>query len=225
VGGFLLAVKYDCVLFDLDGTLLNSNNLIIESFKHTLITHLNLQVEEKELYQYFGEPLRTTLARYDAENLESLLHTYRMHYADNHDRLATVFPRVQEVVNELHNHKIIMGVVTSKLRAGALKGIELTGIAGYMKTIVAYEDTEHHKPDPAPVLTALSALNHSGEKALFVGDSPFDWLCAKNAGITSVGVSWSVHLGNNSLEVNPDYVINNFKELISICLDDEVDCG
>lgn len=214
--------KYSCVLFDLDGTILDSNKLIIESFKHTLKKHLSLEVTDEEIYRYFGEPLRITLARYDENKLEEMLITYRKFNNDKHDELAAIFPGATEVIEELASENIKLGIVTSKLRRSALKGVELTGVANLIETVVAYEDTTLHKPDPSPVLKALNQLNHSTENTLMVGDSPFDWLCARNAGITSVGVGWSVHLPEKLVEGRPDIIINNFSELISICLEKEV---
>ncbi|MDW7675791.1 MAG: pyrophosphatase PpaX [Bacillota bacterium] len=213
-----MTTKYSCVLFDLDGTLLNTNNLIIESFKYTLDKHLNLRVSEGELYKYFGEPLRTTLARYDENQVEQMLTTYRQFNMDKHDELTTAFPGAVEVVQELHKNNIKLGVVTSKLRHSALKGIELAGISKYLDTIVAYEDTSHHKPEAAPIMKALKDIDHPNNNTIMIGDSLFDMLSAKNAEVDSVAVEWSVHSLELLAEGKPNYVIKSFYELLDICI-------
>lgn len=210
--------KYSCVLFDLDGTLLNTNKLIIESFKFTLKQHLNISIEEEELYQFFGEPLRITLARFDSDNVEEMLSTYRKFNIENHDSLTTVFPNAIEVVEQLSKEGFKIGIVTSKLKKTALKGLAFSGLNRFVETLVAYEDTQHHKPEAAPIIKALSKLKHPTEGTIMVGDSPFDLRSAKNAGVHGAGVSWSVHTEELLLKEEPQYIIKKFPQLLEICL-------
>ena len=178
--------------------------------------HLNVEATEAELYRFFGEPLRLTLAHYAPNQVEELLETYRAFNMENHDNLTTIFPGVLETLEELKQRDIKMGIVTSKLRNGALKGVKLAGFEKYIQTLVALEDTEKHKPNPEPILKALSALDEKPNNSIMVGDSPFDWRCARNANCTSVAVTWSVHPMELIQAEKPNFIIDNINQLLEI---------
>lgn len=109
-----------------------------------------------------------------------------------------------------------MGIVTSKRRELAIRGLRLFDLEKYFKVIVALEDTEKHKPNPEPILKALELLNANKEETLMVGDSPYDILCASNAGVKSVAVKWTILPFNLLEEAKPDYVINDMLEILKI---------
>ena len=206
-----------CVLFDLDGTLLNTNDLIIKSFQHTLSKHLSLEVTEQDLYPYFGEPLRVTLERFGPELAEEMLRSYREFNNIHHDQLTTIFPGAVETLEELSRRGVRLGVVTSKITQTAIRGLELFGIRKYFDVVVGLEMTDKHKPDPEPILKALEILDLPPSAALMVGDSPFDILCARNAGVKSAAVAWSVHSKEKLMEERPDCYVESFGDVVRIC--------
>ncbi|MFZ3171084.1 MAG: pyrophosphatase PpaX [Carboxydocellales bacterium] len=208
---------YRCVLFDLDGTVLNTNELIIKSFQHTLRTHLDLHPTHEDLYPHFGEPLRDTLARYDAQRVEELLTTYRDFMYGNHDELVKIFPGTFETMQSLHRAGIAIGVVTSKLKMTSMWGLKLFGLDQFVRVCVTIEDVQNPKPHPEPIELALHQLKLGKERVLMVGDSPYDLKCAYNAGVSSAAVGWSVHPQETLTKENPHYVLKQFSDLLGMC--------
>jgi pyrophosphatase PpaX len=207
---------YKYVLFDLDGTLINTNRLIIESFKYTYKTCLGLEVEEEEILRYFGEPLKVTLKRYSEERCDELFNTYIDYNETRHNDTVTIFDGVKELLESLEQQGYILALVTSKRRKAALMGLELFDIKKHFKTFVALEDTELHKPNPAPVIRALELLDAKPEEAIMVGDSIFDIHCAHGAGVKAVLVKWSAADGFQGDDISADYVAYNTEELLKI---------
>ncbi len=209
-------MKYKYVLFDLDGTLIDTNRLIIDCFKHTYKAHLDLDVSEEEILKHFGEPLIITLRRYSEEKHQEMFETYVSFNEAIHDDYVTLCPGVRECLEGLKSLGCTMAVVTSKRRRGALKGLELFGIKDCFKAIVALEDTERHKPEPEPILRAIELLGADLDSVLMVGDSIFDIECASNAGVKSVLVNWSAANGFQDEQKTPDYTVRSMEEVIDI---------
>lgn len=208
---------FSCILFDLDGTVLNTNELIIKSFQHTLGAHLGVQPADEEFYPYFGEPLRDTLARYDAHRVEELITTYREFMYGNHDELVKIFPGTFETLEALHQAGIVLGVVTSKLKMTSEWGLKLFGLDQFIRECITIEDVKNAKPHPEPIELALHRLKQGKEKVLMVGDSPYDLRCASNAGVSSAAVGWSVYSQETLSKENPRFVLSHFADLLGIC--------
>lgn len=209
-------MRYKYILFDLDGTLLNTNKLIIESFKYTLKKHLNMHIEDSEILKYFGEPLMITLKRFSEEKAEEMFNTYIEYNESIHDDRVEVFGDVDKVLEEASKMGCIATVVTSKRKVLAKRGLSLFNMLKYFDDVVAYEDTKKHKPDPEPILEALARLGAKKEEALMVGDSEFDIKCAYNAGVDSALVSWSEAATHQDNSIKSNYVIKDISELIYI---------
>lgn len=208
-------MKYKYILFDLDGTLIDTNQLIIDSFKHTYKTHLNKDIEEKEILQYFGEPLITTLRRYSPENAQELYDTYINYNESIHDDNVSLCCNIKECLEQLKELGCVMAVVTSKRSKMAHQGLELFDILKYFSEVITVDDTTEHKPHPAPVLKALEKLGAAPEDAIMVGDSIFDIQCAHNAGVKAVQVTWGAALEHLEQEP-PDYLVDNAIEIVDI---------
>ena len=202
------------ILFDLDGTLLDTNELIIQSFQHTYQKHLGKYVDKEEIIKSFGEILKVTLDRECGEASEEAIETYRGFQVGNFEKLIAIHIGVKEVVKELHSKGYKLGVVTSRLNDSAIRGLKHFGLMDYFQSIIGADDTHLHKPDPTPAFMALKELGGKPEETLLVGDSPFDILCGKNAGITSVAVGWSALPMDMLLKYEPDYVVDSMEELI-----------
>lgn len=215
-----MAIKL--ILFDLDGTLLYTNDLVIKTFQYTLKNILNREITREELIPYFGEPLVVTLERFSKENVDTLVKTYRDYNHKYHDELTTIFPGVREALQELKDQGYLLGVVTSKLNHVAQRGLDLFDIFSFFDTFVGANDTEKHKPHPDPILKALENLNIKPEEALMVGDTPFDILCGKNAKVSTAVVEYSEHSVEKLQEYKPDYVIENLTDLIKILKNNEI---
>lgn len=210
--------KIRCVLFDLDGTIIGTSKLIIDSFQHTFKLHLGLDVPAEEIALTLGRPLVDILSRYSADKVNEMLRTYREYNESRHDIVTQPIPGVSETLRELKSAGIVLGVVTGKRRQLALRGMRLFGLDSYMATLVTPEDTDRHKPHPDPVLKALQLLNQQPEHTLMVGDSPLDVACARAAGTYTAVVRWSVVPPKLLLNTKPDFILHDITDLIDICL-------
>jgi pyrophosphatase PpaX len=214
MGGEIFLIE--AVLFDLDGTLVNTNQLIIESFKHVFKTELNIYPGEEEIVQYFGEPLSQTLARYDEKNTMKLYNTYIQYNEKNHDDIVFAMDGAREVILGLKEKNIKVGVVSSKRRVMVDKGLKVCGLNGLMDVIITPEDTEKHKPDGEPLIKACSILGIDPTNALMVGDSQFDILCGKNAISKTCLVKYTAVPIENILKYKPDFLIEKLTDLLNI---------
>lgn len=205
---------FKAVLFDLDGTLIDTNNLILESYKHTFKKHLDYIPNDNEIVKYFGEPLKITLSRFDSERIEEMYRTYVEYNEMNHDSMVKEMDYARETLEELKSKGILLGVVTSKRRIMAERGLRLFNLLDYFDVVITPEDTVKHKPDPEPILKACEKLKFEPKDVLFVGDSNFDILCGKNAGAKTCLVKYTMLDLEELLRYEPDYVIEDLREII-----------
>lgn len=210
-------MKYKTLLFDLDGTIVDTNESIISSFLHTLEKFYPGKYKREDLVPHMGKTLYEQLAIFGTEEeVEEMAKTYREHNYLYHDEMVKEFPYVKEVLQQLKSLGATLGVVTTKRRETALMGIKLMGAEDLMSTLVAYEDTKLHKPNPDPVLLAMDQLNADPATTLMVGDSQYDLQAAQKAGITSIGVAWSVKGPEFLKQFDPNYILDDMRELIPI---------
>ncbi|MDQ0148427.1 pyrophosphatase PpaX [Eubacterium multiforme] len=206
------------ILFDLDGTLLDTNELIYESFKYTFNKCFNLKPSKGEITSLYGMPLENSLIDYckDEEELKRAIQTYRNYNEKIHDNMCFPFKGVEELLINLKEKDIKIGIVTSKREILAKKGMDIAGIIKYMDIIVTPECTKEHKPKGEPALYALKNLNVKPEEAIMVGDSHFDLLCGKNAGCKTCGVKYTALDIKKLEEVNPDYFVESPMEILNL---------
>ena len=188
------------VLFDLDGTLVDTTELILLSHEHTLRQHLRgtWQPTRKELINNLGRSLVETLHEYAvadeaanvAEASEQMLQTYRDYQQANHDRLIRPFGGMRETLVELRDRGYTLGVVTSKMEATARLALETYELSALLPLGVFHDDTERHKPDPTPLLEAArkGKLNPAG--TVYIGDSIHDVAAGKAAGMRTIAALW-----------------------------------
>ncbi|MGG1554952.1 pyrophosphatase PpaX [Paenibacillus ferrarius] len=205
------------VLFDLDGTIVDTNELIVQSFLHSLEGQTPEPITREIIIPNMGRPLVEQMQMFSGrEEVEELITKYRTFNLSKHDELVREFPHVREVMGKLHASGIKIGIVTSKIRQTTLMGLKLCGLDGFVSTIVTVEDVKEPKPSPEGILAAMKTLGAARETTMMVGDSHYDIEAAKNAGVTAVGVSWSWK-GRSYLEkYAPDYLIDDMTELLPI---------
>lgn len=204
------------IFFDLDGTLINTNKLIVSSFQYVFKENLDLMVEEQEIVQYFGEPLSYTMAKYTKDRVEELVQKYVEYSLSIHDEYTEGFNGVEEGLCYLREKGYKLAVVTSKRRNTALRGLRLFDLEKYFDVIISPEDTEKHKPCGEPVLKACEVLNLSPEEVLMVGDSHNDILCGRNAGSKTCLVKYTALPLEKLLDHKPDYVIESIEDIVNI---------
>lgn len=210
-------MKFKGVLFDLDGTLIDTSNLIVKSFQHTFGHHYDRLLTPQEVYAFFGKPLRTAMEHYGPDKVEELINTYREYNLAYHDELTTGFDGVPGTIQQLHEAGLLMAIVTSKSKETAIKGLSLFNMDKYFLTVIGHEQCCKHKPDPEPVQLALAEIKLAPEQCLMVGDSPFDLASARDAGVKTAATRWTQLDWHLLLAEQPDYVLNTIEDLLSIC--------
>ncbi len=205
-------------LFDLDGTLLDSMELILTSFHYTTRLHLGHDIPDSQWLAGVGTPLRTQLAKVarSEDELDAMMDTYRTFNLDQHDVMVRAFPGVVDMVKELHRLGAKLALVTSKLSDGANRGVRLLGLDEELSVRVCADDVQHGKPHPEPVLKALAALDASPESALFIGDSAHDIEAGRQAGVKTVAVGWGPIPREELEAAKPTYWIETAEELYEL---------
>jgi len=179
-------------LFDLDGTLIDSIELILRSYVHTLRAHDKPEMTRAQLISGLGTSLYAQLAKIarDADEVEAMVTTYRAWNHANHDAMVTAYPGAIESLQHLVQSGVRLGIVTSKARAIALRGLDVCGFDLHFDVVIGHEDVERHKPDPTPVLAALEHSGVAPEHAVYVGDSPHDIRAGNGAGVRTAAAEW-----------------------------------
>ncbi|QWU16410.1 pyrophosphatase PpaX [Paenibacillus sophorae] len=207
----------ECVLFDLDGTIVNTNELIISSFMYALQHHAQPAITREQMIPHMGTSLSDQLKAFtNLEDISALEASYRHYQVEHHDELIRSFPNVNEALEELRSRGIKLGVVTTKIRPTTIRALEMFDLQQYMDTVVTLNDVTKLKPDPEPVLTAVRNLGADPEKTLMVGDSGVDIQSAKAAGVLAAGVAWSLKGEATLRKYGPDYIIQDMTDLYEI---------
>jgi pyrophosphatase PpaX len=211
------AVRYRTVLFDLDGTLIDSGAMILASFRHATRTVLAREIPDEELVAAVGgATIHDQMRVFDAERVDELVEAYREHNAPLHAELEA-FPGVEDLLARLRKGGRRLGIVTSKRRKTVRLAFEALALEPFFDAVVTADDTERHKPHPQPVFLALERLRAVPREAAFVGDSPFDVGAGKAAGLFTVGVSWGgLHPERRLREAGADVVVHRPSELLDV---------
>jgi pyrophosphatase PpaX len=207
--------SYAGVLFDLDGTLVDSLELILSSYRHTIKVHLGREIPDEEWMRTMGMPLRIQLRYFtdSPQTLDAMFQTYVEHNQRNHDRLLRPFPGMREVVAALRDAGYRMGVVTSKIREHAWRELRAFGMDGYFDGMVSADDVAKPKPDPEPVLIALETLKLAAGETLFVGDSLFDLQAGRAAAVHTAAALWGPFRRERLVEGRPDHWLEDVAAL------------
>jgi pyrophosphatase PpaX len=212
------------VLFDLDGTLIDSIELIVSCFTKTIETHLGYTPERSWILSCIGKPLRPALEQLAPGRGEHLTETYRNHQTLLHDSLVKPFEGIQETLFTLKKKGFQLGIVTSKGRAGTNKALALMPeITPLFSSIITVDDSLTHKPEAEPLLLALKEMNEKNhhtqhlqpEQCYYVGDTIYDMQAAVNASMKPVGVLWGV-ADRNALSEYTNTILINIEDLTKL---------
>lgn len=209
------------VLYDFDGTLADSTELIMRCYRHTMATHLGECPPDEAWLAGFGTPLETQIARFarDAQEYDAMLTSYRAHQDEHHDTLLRPFPGAVETVAELARRGVGLAVVTSKLRRGTRRGMDLCGLTELVDVVITPEDVENAKPHPESVHLALSRLGVAPHEALFVGDSPHDMVAGRAAGTRTAAALWGPFPRATLLAERPDVLLERQQDVLALVSD------
>ncbi len=243
------AEGFDPVIFDLDGTVVDTVELIRDSFHHTVRTVLGRDMPDEYLLAGVGQPLMTQMRRLSEEHAQELFDVYREYNHRRHDELVRGYDGVRELLEKLRAAGRRLGIVTSKSRDTTQMAFRAVRLAKYFDVVVTASDSAEHKPSPGPLLLCLERLGGvrrppgavevagAAEKRAsgtamraadapgaawgpaYVGDAPVDVAAGRAAGMTTVAVAWGVFGREALLAARPDFYVEAPAELLARCLD------
>ncbi|MBT2689076.1 pyrophosphatase PpaX [Bacillus sp. ISL-47] len=209
-------MSINTILFDLDGTLIDTNELIISSFLHTLGQYYPDSYQREDVLPFMGPTLHETFESINPEKVEEMIAVYREYNIKNHDVLVKEFEGVFETVRTLKESGYKLGIVTTKVSNVVEKGLKLTNLDQFFDVVVTLDHVENPKPDPEPIIKALNLLEAKPEEAIMVGDNSHDIEGGKNAGTKTAGVAWTAKGREFLARFEPDYMLDNMADLLDI---------
>jgi pyrophosphatase PpaX len=210
--------RYRGILFDLDGTLVDSLELILSSYRHTIAEHLGTVLPDEAWLDTMGMPLNVQLRSFaeSEDQLERMFSTYIAHNETHHDRLIRPFPGMRQAITALHGAGYRLCVVTSKIREHAERELRSCLLAEFFADIISANDVEKPKPHPEPVLRGLEALKLVATEALFVGDSLHDLRAGQAAGVATAAALWGP-FGRERLSAGkPSHWLEDVADLLAL---------
>ena len=205
--------RWSTVLFDLDGTLVDTIGLIVASHRHAVTTVLGRDLPDDVLRSGIGRPLIDQMRVFDPDQADELLASYRTWNHANTERLLAKYPGVDELLVALDAAGVQIGVVTSKARDAVDLAFRILPPPVRYRALVSHEDTTSHKPGPEPLLHALQLLGAGPADAVYVGDARYDVEAARAAGIASVAVAWGAGDRDSLEAAAPDAIADTPQEL------------
>ena len=211
-------IRFPVVLFDLDGTVVDSGAIILASMRHATREVLGREYADEELLHAVGGPgLEAQMAALAPEHVDELVRVYRAHNEPLHDELEACEGMVH-ALEHLRDEGRRLGIVTAKRRSTVELAFAQVPLAHLFEAVVGEDETEHHKPHPEPLLLAAERMGADPAETAYVGDSPFDIRAAKAAGMHAIGVTWGHIHDRSRLEAEaPDAVVDSAEELLD-CL-------
>ncbi|MDX6442507.1 MAG: pyrophosphatase PpaX [Gaiellaceae bacterium] len=208
-------MRFPVVLFDLDGTVVDSGSIILASMRHATREVLGRDFGDAELMQAVGGPgLEAQMEVFAPERVDELVQVYRAHNEPLHDELEAC-AGMEDVLLRLHEQGHRLGIVTAKRRSTVELAFARVPIAHLFETVVGGDETLKHKPDPEPLLLAAERMNARPAETAYVGDSPFDIRAAKAAGMYAIAVTWGrIHDRERLEREEPDAIVDTAEELL-----------
>lgn len=204
------------VLFDLDGTLIDTLDLIRASMRHATATVLGEALTDEVLMHNVGVPLAVQMREFSSSRADELLSAYRAHNDQVHDELVREYFGVEEALERLRAEGLRLGVVTSKMHAVAERGLERFALNRYFEFVIGSDDVPIHKPDPYPLILAAERFGVAPGRCAYVGDSPHDMTAARAAGMIAVAALWGVSGRERLVEAGAHYEGHSMADVVAI---------
>ena len=209
---------FDPVVFDLDGTVVDTVELIVESFRYATTTVMGEVLADEVILAGVGRPLYAQMERLSADHAQELYDVYREYNHRRHDELIRGYEGIDEVLGTLKAAGRRTGIVTSKGRDTTAMAFRAVGLEAHFDVVVTATDTTEHKPSPVPLLLCLERLGATAAGAIYVGDSPFDIEAGAAAGMATAAVAWGVFGRDALLAAGPDFWLDAPRDLLALCL-------
>jgi pyrophosphatase PpaX len=209
---------FSTFLFDLDGTLIDSVELILRSYRHTLRTHRGMVPPDELWLRGLGTPIRVQLRQWteDPAEIEAMAATYSVYNLEHHDALVRPYDGIVTAVRSLRDEGKRLGLVTSKVRSGATRGLKVAGLDQSFDVIVGADDVRNPKPHPEPVLMAIHQLGVEPGDAVFIGDSRHDLESGRAAGVKTAAALWGPFDRAHLADLEPDYWLEHPSEILAL---------
>jgi pyrophosphatase PpaX len=210
-------MRFSVVLFDLDGTVIDSGAIILASMQHAAKEVLGHAPPDEELMAAVGGPgLEAQMRALAPDRVEELVTVYRAHNEPLHDTLVCC-AGMEDVLVRLRDEGRRLGIVTAKRRATVELAFAAVPLGHLFDAVVGGDETTRHKPDPDPLLLALERLDARPDDTAYVGDAPFDVRAARAAGVHSVAVTWGgIHPRERLEREEPDAIVDTAEELLGV---------
>ncbi|CAN5120826.1 pyrophosphatase PpaX [soil metagenome] len=205
----------EAVFFDVDGTLLNTEEYIYQAFEHSL-KHHNYEVLSRDVISHVsGKSLEECYREFTSkEEVFTLMEEHKKFQHENVD-LVKLFPHTISTLEQIHEKDIRIAAITTRAKKSAIQSLEITGVYHLIDFFVAFEDVTTPKPDPEGIVKALAYFSIQPGEAIMVGDSPVDIEAGRNAKTSTVGVTYGFH-GERIRESKPNFVIDDISEVLGI---------
>ena len=208
---------YQGFIFDLDGTLVDTSELITRSFRHAAREVLGEVKPDEILIANVGQPLMRQMELLGGDKAQELYESYREFNHARHDEFIHPYPGINELLEELKKRGTRLAIVTSKSHETVRMAFHSIPIAHYFDAVVAADDTDEHKPLPKPLQLAMRRLDLTPDESVFIGDSPFDILAGQAAGVATVAVGWGMFAPVRLKELEPDFYFEKPDEILGLC--------
>ncbi|ACA38063.1 pyrophosphatase PpaX [Lysinibacillus sphaericus] len=209
-----MAVK--ALLFDFDGTLLNTNELIIQTFMHVLNERFPGQFSPKDCLKFIGPSLKQTFNDIAPGEEEALIAKYRAWNIEHHDELVSQYPDVVSTLEQLKAQGIRLAIVSTKRNDTIDRGLSILGATHLFDVRIGTDDVHNVKPDPEPVLLALERLGINKDDAIMIGDNSHDIEAGHRAGVRAAGVAWAIKGEAYLQQFQPEYILHHMTDLLDI---------
>jgi len=209
-------MRYKHIVFDIDGTLIDTEYAVLPSLQDTLIAITGINREINELTFALGIPGKNALKKLNVpERSISLILRHWEKCMSNYSNTVCVFQGISELLDSLVQYGCELGIVTSKTREEFKQDFVPFDISKYFTTIICADDTVEHKPDPDPLFKYMEVSNANNNELIYIGDSVYDWECAKSAKVDFALAGW----GSLSREIKADYYLEKPDDLLLIMRD------
>lgn len=211
--------RIEAVLFDFDGTIADTNELISDSHFQVVEEYFPGRFQRDRMQAFNGPSLEQIYGHLDPEKKDEMIQKYRDYMMKMHDETITLFPGIKEMLIHIHQEGIKTGIVSAKRKDILARGVSVLGIESYIDTLIGIGDYQKPKPNPESVLLALKELQANQAAAMMVGDNYHDIEAGNLAGVSTVFVEWSEKTVASILPYKPDLIVANAKELELLILD------
>lgn len=207
--------KFDAVLFDIDGTVLNTGEYIFQAYKYTLRLHLKREVTWEDVVPVLGLPFENCYRI--LTNLEKVDHLMECHhqYQSQNPHFVKAYEGTLKTLQVLKKAKVAIAAVTSHTGNLLIRNLKIAGVDKYFKVIITPLDVKKPKPDPESIYKALEILDVKPKKTVFIGDSPADIEAGKKAGVKTIAALYGFH-GEKLLKLKPDYIVSDISQITSL---------